>query len=352
MQADAYFLQTPNEPLQRRALDLGTPAAHEAIVEVIACGLCHTDLGFFDGSVPPRHALPLVLGHEVVGRVVEAGDALDNLVGATVIVPAVLPCGDCEFCRRGRANACPSQKMPGNDVHGGFATHLLVPGAPLVRVPDDYRADALDGLSVVADAVSTAYRAIARAEVVEGDVAFVVGSGGVGSFATQIAHSMGAKVVALDVRSDRLELALAHGADEVIDVSDLSARDVKKRAHGLAKEFGASSLRFKIFECSGTTAGQNVAYGLLARAATLVFVGYTPEKVQVRLSNLMAFDATVYGTWGCPPEDYGAVLDLLSREQITLEPFIERAPMSQIDALLDDMAHHRLSRRMVLDPRA
>lgn len=86
-----------------------------------------------------------------------------------------------------------------------------------------------------------------------------------------------------------------------MNVRDCEMRAVRKELHGLARDSGVESLRHRIFECSGTAAGQTLAYGLLAQAATLVQVGYTREQVQIRLSNLMAFDATVHGTWGCPP---------------------------------------------------
>jgi 6-hydroxycyclohex-1-ene-1-carbonyl-CoA dehydrogenase len=83
----------------------------------------------------------------------------------------------------------------------------------------------------------------------------------------------------------------------------------------------------------------------------MVQVGYTPAPVEIRLSNLMAFDAALHGTWGCPPEAYPEVLDLIARGSVVLSPFVEHAPMSSINELLDALAHHRLERRMILDPR-
>ncbi len=348
----AWFLDAPGTPLSRRPLPLPHRGPGEALVEVAACGLCHTDLGFADGSVRPRHPLPLVLGHEVVGRVVEAGDGFAALLGKPVIVPAVLPCGSCEFCRAGRANACPSQRMPGNDVHGGFATHLVVPAAPLVPLDGVPAGFALDALSVVADAVSTAFQAVRRAGVAAGDACLVVGAGGVGSFVTQIAAALGARVLACDVSVERLALAARHGAEATLDVRDQEPSAVRKQAHGILGGWNVPSLRWRVFECSGTPQGQLLAFGLLARGATLLQVGYTPKSVEVRLSNLMAFDATVHGTWGCPPEAYPEVLRLVFDGRVVIEPFVDRAPMSRLNALLDDMAHHRLSRRMILDPAA
>src|SRR5262249_22211848 len=179
--SDAWFLVEPKMPLVRRAVSLRDPQSTEAIIEVLANGVCHTDLGFADGLVRPNHSLPLVLGHEAVGRVVEAGSSVRHLLGKTVIVPAVLPCGECPLCRSWRGNACPHQKMPGNDIDGAFATPLLVPANPLVVVEERPGLD-LRWLSVVADAVSTAFQATCRADVAPGDLAIVLGAGGVGSF--------------------------------------------------------------------------------------------------------------------------------------------------------------------------
>ena len=352
VRASGYFLENPGGPLVHRDFEIGAPGPGEAVVEVLACGLCHTDLGFADGSVAPRHALPLILGHEIVGRVVAAGAGVEPLAGRRVLVPAVMPCGACAWCRAGRANACPDQKMPGNDIDGGFATHVRVPGAPLVDLEGAPAGIDLRQISVVADAVSTAYQAVRRAGLAAGDAAIVVGAGGVGGFLVQIARALGARVVACDVRRDRLEALSAHGAEALVEVGERPPQELKKEVHGLLRSWGIPSVRYRIFECSGTAAGQTLAFALLARAATLLLVGFTPKSVELRFSNLMAFDATVHGSWGCPPEAYPEVLRLIYEGRVVLEPFLEPAPMSRLNELLDDMAHHRLSRRMVLDPRS
>ncbi len=351
IEAQAWFLEEAGRPLKRSVLSLGDPADDEAVVEVTACGLCHTDLGYADGSVAPRHPLPLVLGHEVTGKVVAAGSRYQNLVGQAVMVPAVMPCGDCPLCRAGRGNACLRQKMPGNDINGGFATHMLVPGAPLVSLADAPADMKLDALGVVADAVSTAYQAVRRSGLEKGDAAFIVGAGGVGGFAAQIARALGAHVVVCDVQKTRLEAAEKMGVDHAVDVSDREPRDVRKELFGYAKEWGVPSVNYRIFECSGTAAGQTLAYTLLSNAATLVVVGFTRDKVILRLSNLMAFDATVHGSWGCPVEAYPEVLKLIYSGEVQIEPFVERAPMSRLNEVLADLAAHKLARRMVLDPR-
>ena len=351
MSFEAYVLTAAGAPLERQSLELASLAEHQAVVEVEACGLCHTDLAYARGEVAPRHALPLVLGHEIVGRVVAAGGAHEALVGARVLVPAVLPCGSCDFCRAGRGNACPKQKMPGNDVHGGFATHVTLPAAPLVPLTDVPPSVDPRHLAVVADAVSTAYQAVVRAGLVAGDVAFVVGAGGVGGYVIQIARALGARVVAIDVEASRLALVAAHGAEDGVVVGDRPPKEIRKEVHRLAADWGVPSLRYRVFECSGTPKGQTLAFTLLAPAATMVQAGYCASPVELRLSNLMAFDATVHGTWGCPPEAYPAVLDLIYSGRVALAPFVEHAPLSEVNGILDDMANHRLTRRVVFDPR-
>ena len=349
--AKAWFLEKTSEPLVQRDLQLPDPGSGEAVIEVLACGLCHTDLGFFSGAVPTASPLPIVLGHEVVGTVVAAGPPQESLVGHPVIVPAILPCGECVFCRAGRGNACPQQKFPGSDTNGGFATHMLVPSRHLI--PLDCSGGTVDrrSLAVVADAVTTAWQAVRRCSLQSDDLAVVVGAGGVGGFVIQFAHALGARAVACDVSQDRLALVSDHGADIALDVSGRSPRDVRKEVHGFLRDQEIPSLRLRIFECSGTPVGQELAFGLLARGATLVQVGYTPKKVSLRLSNLMAFDATVHGTWACPPEAYPDVLQLIFEGKVVLDPFVDYAPMSRVNELLQDMANHKLQRRMVLDPK-
>jgi 6-hydroxycyclohex-1-ene-1-carbonyl-CoA dehydrogenase len=349
--ARGYFLDQPGAPLAPREFDLPSPSDEEAVVEVLACGLCHTDLAFASGAVPPRHALPLVLGHEAVGTVMAAGAGARQLLGRPVIVPAVLPCGHCAFCKAGRGNACPDQKMPGNDINGAFATHLLVPASPLVPIDDLPPSVDARVLSVVADAVSTAYQAIRRADLQAGDAAFVVGGGGVGGFVVQFARALGARVALCDVADDRLELMASYGAEHTVNVRDRATTDVRKELAALARTWDVPSFRTRIFECSGTPQGQTLAFALQSRGSTLLLVGYTPEAVQVRLSNLMAFDATVHGSWGCPPDAYPEVLRLIADGRVRIDPFVAHAPMSDVNRLLDDMAGHRLHARMVLDPK-
>jgi len=183
MSIDAYrwLMTAPKDPLQRTpfAAEAGTG---EVVVAVAGCGVCHTDLGYYYDGVRTNAPLPLALGHEISGKVVAAGAGAEGWLGRTVIVPAVLPCGQCDLCRRGLAPICRAQKMPGNDVHGGFASHIVVPSRGLCEVDLARLAAAgltLSQVSIVADALTTPYQAVRRADVEPGSLAIVVGVGGV-----------------------------------------------------------------------------------------------------------------------------------------------------------------------------
>src|ERR1019366_2818356 len=121
------MMTAPKVAMVESAFDPFPPQPAEVVIEVAGCGVCHTDLGYLYDGVRTNHALPLALGHEISGRVVAAGAGAEAWLGQAVIVPAVLPCGECDACRRGRPNICRQQKMPGNDIQGGFASHIVVP---------------------------------------------------------------------------------------------------------------------------------------------------------------------------------------------------------------------------------
>jgi 6-hydroxycyclohex-1-ene-1-carbonyl-CoA dehydrogenase len=205
-------------------------------------------------------------------------------------------------------------------------------------------------LSVVADAVTTPYEAILRSGLGADDVAIIVGVGGVGGFGVQIAAALGAAVVAIDVDRERLDLAARHGAGLVLDSRATDLKSLKAAVRSYSKECGRAGIGLKIFEMSGTPAGQTTAFGLLDHGAYLAVVGFTPKPVELRLSNLMAFDATARGNWGCPPEHYPDALRLVLEGKVVLAPFIEHHALDEAPAILEAVAKHSLRRRAILQP--
>jgi 6-hydroxycyclohex-1-ene-1-carbonyl-CoA dehydrogenase len=347
------MMTAPNAPLECSTFDPGTPAEGEVIVAIAGCGVCHTDLGFYYDGVRTNRALPLTLGHEISGRVLDCGPGAEAWKGRAVIVPAVIPCGVCPLCKAGKGTICRTQKMPGNDIEGGFATHIRVPAHGLCPVDEAKLAKSglgLPDVSVVADAVTTPYQAVKRAGVTPGSFAVVVGAGGVGGYAVQIAAAFGATVAAIDVDPAKLESIRSNGAQLALDARTMDERALKKALQDFAKERGLPVTGWFIFECSGTAAGQLAAYGLINHGATLSIVGFTRDKVEVRLSNLMAFDARCIGNWGCPPELYPEALALVVDGKVRVAPFVERRPLDSINAVFADVHDRRIKRRVVLVP--
>jgi len=320
----------------------------EALVKIAGCGVCHTDLSFWHHGVRTKHVLPLTLGHEISGVVISGPHEWLN---KKVIIPAVLPCGECELCKRGRSNICRNQLMPGNDFDGGFASHVVVPAKYLCPVPEKVLLKySLQQLCVIADAISTPYQVVKKSEIEKGDLAIVIGVGGVGIYGAQIAKIFGAKVIALDVNDDKLAIAKNHGIDATINIKGLDAAAVKEKVKGIAKELKAPSVCWKIFEMSGTKAGQEMAFSLLTFASTLSVVGFTMDKVEVRLSNLMAFDAKLIGTWGCKPELYPEVVELVANDLLKIDQFVETFPLSKINEVFKNTLEHKYTKRSVLVP--
>ncbi len=337
--------------LVRTSIPMPTIQPGEVIVEIAGCGVCHTDLGYFYDGVPTVNKPPMTLGHEISGRVIY-GDS--RWMGKEVIVPAVMPDNTCPICKAGRGNRCLGQKMPGNSfgIYGGFSSHIVVPSVDLCPVENRGNIP-LEQLSVVADAVTSPYQAAMRANLKPGDNVIVTGAtGGLGVYATQIYRAMGAnEVIAIARNADKLKRAMDFGATFTISSEGKDARGVRDAFRTYCKEKGLpSNYGWKIFEWSGSLAGQQMALELFSFVFTLVICGYGMQKNEYQLSRLMAFDGDILGSWGCLPKYYPAVLKMVLDGKIKIEPFVEVRPMSQIQKAFEDGHKGGLDKRIVLVP--
>ena len=244
-----WTMVSGEQPMEQVAFDIDTPGAGDVVVEIAGCGVCHTDLGYYYGGVRTNHALPLALGHEISGTVIQVGTGAEDWLGQTVIIPAVIPCGACDACTRGKGTICRAQKMPGNDIQGGFASHITVPSRGLCPVDTDKLAAVgltLADVSVVADALTTPYQAALQADVGAGDLVIVNGTGGVGGYAVQVAAALGATVVAIDVVPEKLDTVRENGASLTLNAGDHDIRSLKSgiatfaKAKNLAKDLNPS----------------------------------------------------------------------------------------------------------------
>ncbi len=351
--AHRWMMTAVGAPMIREEFTAMPPGPDEALIEIAGCGVCHTDLGYLYDGVRLNHELPLALGHEISGRVVAAGDGAEHWIGKAVIIAAVIPCGVCDLCKRGKGTICRSQQMPGNDIQGGFASHITVPARGLCLVDEVRMAEqglALADLSVVADALTTPYQAAIQSGIGPNDLAIVIGVGGVGGYAVQVAAALGATVIAVDVDDGKLMAISEYGATKTFNVKEISGRDLKKAIFAFAKDNGLRATEWFIFECSGSAAGQQAAYGLLVHGATLSVVGFTMDKSELRLSNLMAFHARALGNWGCTPDLYAGAIDLVLDGKIKVLPFVERHPLADINSVFQAVHNHEMKRRAILVP--
>jgi 6-hydroxycyclohex-1-ene-1-carbonyl-CoA dehydrogenase len=342
-----------------RLFETDAPALHpdEVLVRVAGCGVCHTDLGFFYDGVRTVKPLPLTLGHEISGTVESAGSAAGSWLNKHVLVPAVMPCGTCDLCKKGQVRICRNQKMPGNHIDGGFASHVVIPSRFLcpVDVPDTRSFLGKSGatlaqLSVIADAVTTPLQAVKNSGLVAGDVAIFIGAGGVGGYGIQIAAAMGAHVAAIDVDDNKLALYKNYGAELTLNPKTTDTKEIRKAIQAWTKEKNYPSVEWRIFETSGTGKGQELAFSLLTFGSRLCVVGFTMDSVNIRISNLMAFDAQAIGNWGCDVSYYPEALEWIKSGKIQLIPFVQTFPMSEINSVFKRSHKKEIDKRPVLIP--
>jgi len=356
MEMISWQVTTPGKLIERVISPRPVPALGEALIRVAGCGVCHTDLGFYYDGVRTKSPFPLTLGHEISGIVEAGGAGAESWVGKAVVVPAVLPCGECDVCRRGKGNICNAQLMPGNDIPGGFASHIVIPTKYLCEVPldEEGRPRGTSGvnlaeLSVLADAVTTPYQAIVESGLTAEDTAIFVGVGGVGGYGAQIARALGAVVAAIDIDPEKLAL-IAPYVDATFNARELPAKELRKAVTDFVKSRKKRPTEWKIFETSGTAAGQKTAFSLLTYGASLQVVGFTMDTVDIRLSNLMAFHAIARGNWGCLPQYYPPALELVLSGKVTIAPFVKIFPLAEINQVFELVHHRKINLRPILVP--
>jgi D-arabinose 1-dehydrogenase-like Zn-dependent alcohol dehydrogenase len=286
--------------------------------------VCHTDLHYTDHDVPTFKKPPLILGHEISGTVVSGPGFA---AGERVLLPAVLACGDCGYCRAGRSNICQNMKMFGNHVDGGFAEFAICPSKQAFRLPAEI---ALDEACVIGDAITTAFHAVLnRGKVKEGDWVAVFGCGGVGVNVVQVAAAAGAKVLAVDKSPSKLQLALSMGAARGIEPGEGMIKEIRTLTGG------GSNVSF---ECIGNPAVIRQAHESIRRGGRLVIVGFSEKPAELAVSRIMFHEQDVVGSLGCPPEEFPKVIEWVRQGRLKVSPLITgRFGLSEINAALDTL---------------
>lgn len=275
----AVTFQAPGEVRVEERPEPEIRAPHEAIVRVEATGICGSDLHIYHGRVKIEPGF--TLGHEFVGTVVAAGDAVTTVAeGDRVLGCYCTACGTCFFCRRGEYHKCDEGKVFGHgallgDLQGAQAEQVLVPHANLTlrRVPEGMP----DDVALFAgDVMGTGYHAVADAGVTPGDVVAVLGLGPVGLCAVQAARAAGAaRVVAVDSVEDRLQMAERFGATPV----HLSEQDPR----AVVKELTGGRGVDVAIDAVGHPDALELAIRLARKAGTVSATGVYAERAEVHM---------------------------------------------------------------------
>ncbi len=316
-----------NQPLKVEDYQPPRPGPGEVLVRVAACGVCHTDLHYLDHGVPTFKRPPLILGHEASGTVEAVGEGVSEFkAGDRVLLPAVLSCGRCFFCRTGRENICQSMVMVGNHVDGAYAEYISAPAKDLFRLPEEIP---LEEGSIIADAITTPYHAVVnRARVKPGDTVVVLGCGGVGLNVVQVAAAVGGVVIAVDLLDQKLEWARRLGAAETINAR---AEDVPRKVRQLTG--GGADIAI---EAIGNPATMEQAFASLRTGGRLVIVGYSDQNMALNAARTMFREMEVVGSLGCRPVDYPKVIELARRGKIQVAPLVTaRFPLEGINEAFD-----------------
>lgn len=321
------------EDVPRPSLD-----ANDLLIRLEACGVCHSDLHVADGDWPQFTAItkrPLILGHEIAGRVAEKGGAVREFaIGDRVGVPWVYwTCGECEFCREGNENLCVRQKITGVTVDGGFAEFIKVPASHAVRIPGEL--SPVEAAPLFCAGV-TVYRALQQVTILPGQRLGIFGIGGLGHLAVQMGKELGAEVIAIDISEEKLHLAESLGARNSLNAASTN----------VVKELRARGGVHVALVTSAAKAAYETAFSCLRATGTLLVVGLPPESLCfspiLMASKEVRIRASAVGT----RQDLRQVLALAGKGKIRCQ--VTARPLSEVNLAIDQFRQGQVSGRMVL----
>lgn len=336
----AAILHEFKQTLSMEEVPRPSPEANEVLIAVEACGVCHSDLHVADGDWAQLNGIvkkPLILGHEIAGRVVEKGSEVGDLqVGDRVGVPWVYwTCGECEFCREGNENLCVRQKITGVSVDGGYAEFVKAPATHATRIPDGL--SSMEAAPLFCAGV-TVYRALKQAKISAGQRLAVFGVGGLGHLAVQIGCGLGAEVTAVDISEEKLALAKTLGASLTLNAA---APDMVKQ---LRKRGGVHVA----LVASAAVAAYQSAFYCLRPTGTLLVVGLPSDPIcfpPIMMASLeVRIQASAVGT----RQDLREVLAMAATGKLHCQ--VATHPLEYAPQALEQLRSGRVSGRIVLLP--
>lgn len=323
----AAVLRGYGQPLAIEDVPDPEPAAGEVLVDVAACGVCGSDHFLQEGGFDST--LPIVPGHEAAGTVAAVGDGVHGVaVGDRVALYYIRHCGSCPMCVAGRVNLCAEVERMGVEFNGAFAERVVVPAVNAVPVPDGL---GLDSAAVLTDAVGTPYHALhGVAGVAAGETVVVLGVGGIGSNAVQLAALAGCRVIAVSRSAAKLELARSLGAAHVLAADEDVVGGVADLTDGDGPDVVVQSV--------GSAAVDAQALELAGRGSRVVLVGASSDSFAMRSVDFIWRELVVMGSRGFTPDDVRAVLALAVAGDIRVDHLTAHArPLAEVNDALADL---------------
>ncbi|WP_206916193.1 alcohol dehydrogenase catalytic domain-containing protein [Alicyclobacillus suci] len=270
----------------------------EVLLQVEACGVCGSDRQVVAGeSVPTGTAFPLVMGHEIAGRIAALGETVtDWHVGDSVIVHPFVACGTCAPCVHGQPNLCVRQVCIGYQRPGGFAEQVAVPARQLVRRPAELAPAAA---ALVVDAFATPYHAMRAAGVESGQTVLIIGTGGLGLAALMLAMGFHVgRLGAVTRRQEGIAIAEAHGAQMVV-VTDQDERTIARQ---LRRWSGASGIDV-VIDTVATADTITLAAESVRPGGTIAIVGMSADTALYPVAKTVRRGLTFVASYGSVRED-------------------------------------------------
>jgi propanol-preferring alcohol dehydrogenase len=281
--------------------------------------------------------LPLTLGHEIAGHIVDLGEGVSELqVGERVGVPWIYwTCGVCEACREGNENLCSKQLITGVSVDGGYAEFMKARASHVQKLPDNL--SALNVAPLFCAGV-TVYRALSQARILPGQRLGVFGVGGLGHLAVQIGAGLGAEVTAVDISEEKLAAAATLGA----------VRTLNSSSKNVVKEFRAKGGAHVAIVTSASKAAYDTAFSCLRSRGTLLVVGLPAENICFPPIMMAAGEVRIQATAVGTRQDLREVLAMAAAGKVRCQ--VTARPLAQANVVLEEMRAGRITGRVVLTP--
>jgi len=336
----AAVLREFKKPLTLEEVGQPRPGGDEVLIQVEACGVCHSDVHVADGDWSQFAKLvksPLILGHEIVGVVVDKGEEVRQLqIGDRVGVPWIhWTCGECEFCREGNENLCRQQKITGVTVDGGYAEFVKAPASHALRIPDGLSSAQAAPLFC---AGVTVYRALKHAGISPGQRLAVFGIGGLGHLAVQFGKALGAEVVAIDITEEKLDLARTFGASGTINAATSNVIQELRSRGGVHVSLVTSAAR----------ASYDTAFNCVRPTGTLLVVGLPADPICFPPILMAAGEIRIQASTVGTRQDVREVLAMAADGNVRCQ--VASRPLVEANEALDQLRRGQVSGRLVLAP--